>query len=181
MKRKHPPRIAVSRVAVPFDPAKEQWRPYRSGSVEYEISNYGRVRRYLRPFLVKGFKYPQVYMSGDKRLYVHVLVARCFIGDRPPGLVVNHKDGNSMNNWHENLEYITQRDNILHARSHGLIKPRGPDTYKRNLTTKEDRFRIVELVNQGQAPSQVARKFGVTKEFVYWLRKHPIYGIGRLQ
>ena len=38
-----------------------------------------------------------------------------FIGTRPEGMVVNHKNGVKTDNRLENLEYITSRENTIHA------------------------------------------------------------------
>lgn len=43
-----------------------------------------------------------------------------FIGEIPEGMVINHKDGNKHNNNIENLEIITNIENIHHAWKTGL-------------------------------------------------------------
>lgn len=43
---------------------------------------------------------------------VHRLVARHFCDGYFPDAVVNHKDGNNRNNMSENLEWVTQKENI---------------------------------------------------------------------
>jgi hypothetical protein len=172
----HRPRQHKRTVALPFDPQIEVWRPYRSGTVEYEVSNYGRVRRYLRPFVVKNHQYPQVYLSGRGKVHVHHLVAKLFIGDRPPGLVVGHKDDNPLDPSVFNLEYITQSQNIKASYRNGQPK-RGPDTKPRRLTSRDERFLIVEAVRQGEPKAAVARRFKTSSTFVGWLCKHPVYGL----
>lgn len=57
-----------------------------------------------------------------KQYHVHAVVAKLFIGDRPDGMVVNHIDGNKHNNNVCNLEYVTHKENMAHARAAGLIK-----------------------------------------------------------
>jgi hypothetical protein len=47
-------------------------------------------------------------------------VAEAFIGPCPPGLVVNHRDGNRQNNCVQNLEYCTYSENALHAVASGV-------------------------------------------------------------
>lgn len=54
--------------------------------------------------------------------YIHRLVAKYFIGDIPSGYVVNHKDGNKLNNHYSNLEIVTYSENIRHADKIGLRK-----------------------------------------------------------
>ena len=47
---------------------------------------------------------------------IHLAVARSFLGDKTKlGFVVNHKDGNKLNNHLSNLEWITQKDNMIHS------------------------------------------------------------------
>ena len=47
-----------------------------------------------------------------KNCYIHREVAKLFIGNIPDGFVVNHKDGNKLNNSVYNLEIISQSDNV---------------------------------------------------------------------
>lgn len=88
----------------------------------YEVSNTGLVRRIETKRILKGcitsgyrsvkFTFPD---GKQRRFYVHRLVAEHFL---PPqgnkDLVVNHKDGDKLNNNVENLEWVSQRENILH-------------------------------------------------------------------
>jgi hypothetical protein len=46
--------------------------------------------------------------------YRHILVMESFIGSKPSGCEVNHKDGDKANNSLANLEYLTHRENLLH-------------------------------------------------------------------
>jgi hypothetical protein len=59
-----------------------------------------------------------------KSCRVHGLVAETFIGPRPNGAQVNHKDGNKRNNAVCNLEYVTASQNIQHAYDTGLKRSR---------------------------------------------------------
>jgi HNH endonuclease len=64
--------------------------------------------------------YPKVKLAHGKTVQVHVLVAQIFIGRRPAGMTVNHKDGDKWNRAVTNLEYITQGENNSHAWATGL-------------------------------------------------------------
>jgi hypothetical protein len=58
---------------------------------------------------VRGY---HVYCVGDKTKYFHRAVASHFWG--PSELLVNHKDGNKLNNHPSNLEYVNNKQNIHH-------------------------------------------------------------------
>ena len=92
---------------------------------EYKVSNLGRVKSFkfnkekLLKLNLSGRKKEQYYcvkLSNKKIIKdfkIHKLVANYFIG-KNNDLVVNHIDGNSFNNNHSNLEYVTVRENNLH-------------------------------------------------------------------
>lgn len=50
------------------------------------------------------------------------MVARAFIGPRPDGMEINHKDCNFLNNALSNLEYCTPAENRAHANRMGKIR-----------------------------------------------------------
>lgn len=72
--------------------------------------------------------------------YIHSLVAQAFLGDRPEGMVIDHKDGNKLNNHYSNLRYCTQGENI-----------HNPNTFpKYSLNCKHHRkFRKVAAIKDG--------------------------------
>jgi hypothetical protein len=88
----------------------------------YQVSNYGRVRSLkfnkekLLSLNVANTGYRMVGLHGEKykRFTVHSLVAIAFLGHKPNGykIVVDHIDNNPLNNNVENLQLITNRENI---------------------------------------------------------------------
>ena len=101
-----------------------RWREV-PGWPEYEISEYGDVRRkmaggspiakpgrLLRP---SGNRYRHVNLYGEagrQHISLHRLVALAFIGE-PPSCAhqVAHNDGDRLNNHYTNLRYATPREN----------------------------------------------------------------------
>ncbi|WLF29205.1 NUMOD4 domain-containing protein [Bacillus altitudinis] len=111
---------------------KEIWKPIQ-GFADYEVSNLGRVRSYklgknggiLKPRKTNAKKpYYFLYLLNDKGKYqlvrVHRLVAFAFI-PKPIGCnIVNHIDGNKLNNVATNLEWTDHAGNNRHAYETGL-------------------------------------------------------------
>ena len=88
----------------------------------YLISEDGRVynlktKRYLKGHLENtGYISVNLNINNKKKNYaLHRLVAQTFL-ENPDNLpIVNHKDGNKLNNNVENLEWVTQSQNRVHA------------------------------------------------------------------
>ena len=107
---------------------KELWQPVEGYEGLYEVSDQGRVRskakgRILRPSS-SGPGYSAVVLSKHgkvKTRYIHHLVAFAFIGKRPDGMDINHKDCDKENNAVSNLEYISHGENQRHAARMGRM------------------------------------------------------------
>lgn len=113
----------------------EEWKAvvYEDGfiSQKYIVSDMGRIYNKVKGCLYDGSinsgGYKMVYLnepglSKPIRILKHRIVALAFIPNPANLDEVNHKDGNKTNNKVENLEWITHRDNILHAHRTGLCK-----------------------------------------------------------
>lgn len=81
-------------------------------------------------------------------------------GAIPCGLVVNHKDYNKANNAIENLELMTQKENIEYSRCN-QNPPRGEKSGKAGLTNKQaDAIKTLGLVC-GWSPSKIEALTGI--------------------
>src|SRR5258708_1836344 len=85
-----------------------------------------RIRE-LKPSIGKqgrGYAIVAIFDSSGRKVYrtIHSIIAECFVGPRPKGLSINHKDGNRWNNSADNLEYVTPSYNTKHAFLLGLMK-----------------------------------------------------------
>ena len=81
-------------------------------TIENRKNGYG----YMRTSLAKGSIGKQV------RVNTHRLIAEAFIPNPDNKKFVNHKDGNKLNNSLDNLEWVTPKENVDHARKTGLWK-----------------------------------------------------------
>lgn len=98
------------------------------------------------------------YNGKSKTERVHRLVALLFV-DNPEKLPkVNHKDGNKRNNSAENLEWCSQADNILHAKSLGLMRKINSINAKLN---ENDVREIKFLISEGYSNKIIAEIFNV--------------------
>jgi hypothetical protein len=99
-----------------------------------EISNLG-ILKYKDSRKISKIKHPsgkqgsyplykfRKIKKGSKVCVVHKLVWLSFNGNYDQSLVINHKDGNKENCRLENLEIVTQSENLKHAFQSGLMNP----------------------------------------------------------
>lgn len=110
---------------------KEEWRIIQDFP-DYAVSNFGEVRRIIhgrifvnRPLAPIEDKdgYLSVCLSRDnvqKIKRIHHLVLEEFVGEKTADKNCNHIDGIKANNHLDNLEWVTQSENELHAHRIGL-------------------------------------------------------------
>lgn len=154
---------------------------------EFYVSNYGRIKRINRTWrsgrknatvktipesIVKqrvvpsGYTKVTICYNGIKKSYApHRLVAIHFIPNPNNCPEVNHKDGNKINNFVDNLEWVTTSENQLHS-VHVLNHKSG--TAPRNLGKKTaDKIREYKKNNPNASYNQISRLFNCTFSQVY--------------
>lgn len=103
---------------------------WRDSSVSgYKVSNHGRIYSCKTSTIRKTYHrkdgYESIGLSIDGKIVtfaVHRLVAEAFIENPENHPVVNHKDGNKLNNYASNLEWTTQQENIIHSYKNEMSK-----------------------------------------------------------
>lgn len=164
----------------------EKWLPVVGYEGAYEVSNLGGVRsldrtvwqpnrgknirlkgRVLKPAL-NNHGYPFVQLcsgsrDAQKQAYVHHLVAAAFIGPRPVGHEVCHRDNDPGNPAEINLRYDTHQGNHLDRIEHGT-HTRGEDNGGAKLTAAK----VLEIRSKMGSTSynQIAKLFGVSAALV---------------
>lgn len=105
----------------------EIWRDIPNTNGQYKVSNAGKVmttktRRILSPAIdERGYERVCLFKADrDRRYKVHRLVAITFVPNPEGKQQVNHKDGNKRNNCVDNLEWVTNEENMRHSRENGL-------------------------------------------------------------
>lgn len=105
-------------------PGYEAYKNYAirsNGEVVNKIT--GRV---LSQPICRSTGYRMVCLWGNnsrRTCCVHRLLALAFIDNPTFERDVNHKDGNKTNNRLDNLEWVSHRENIVHAIRNGLFRP----------------------------------------------------------
>ncbi len=120
----------------------EEWRDIPGYENFYQVSNFGNVRsirfnkiRNMKSWDSKGYRVVELCINNNRyTVGVHQLVALAFIPNPENKPEVNHKDRNRSNNNVENLEWVTQSENVAHAYRNG-VKPR--PTYQNQPFQKE--------------------------------------------
>lgn len=124
---------------------EEEWRPVVGYEDDYEVSNLGRVRSkdmevwngkvyYIKKGKILspgkgGIGYYTCSLRG-KTKKVCAMVAEAFLFKPNADYVINHIDGNKLNDNVGNLEYISSGQNNKHALVSGLRHPSSKISYE---------------------------------------------------
>lgn len=132
----------------------EIWKDINGYNGRYSISNLGNIRRNNLTFIKsdgKQYTLVEMYMKThldkdgyvrvslkNKMYLIHRLVAEHFLIDSwDSKLQVNHKDGVKLNNYVDNLEIVSCKENIQHAWKLGLTSSKHSHKKVKCLTTGE--------------------------------------------
>lgn len=148
----------------------EIWKDIPGYEGLYQASNIGNVRslkwnrsnkiKNLKPYEEGGYMHVGIRHNGIHHNYlIHRLVAMAFIPNPSGYKEVNHIDGNKLNNTVVNLEWISRKNNVLHAINTGLRPPNVPCIRKR----RDDSALCKEVIQYDLNNNIVARWSSVFK------------------
>lgn len=148
---------------------KEIWKDVLGFEGIYKVSSLGNIKNIKRKRLLGkhlntgGYQHAVLSKQG-KRTYcrVHRLIAQTFLG-HSNGLHVNHKNGIKTDNRVENLEWITPKENSLHATR--ILRPRRRQKGEQNSGARlsvEDVRQIKQLLSNGElSQTEIGKRFDV--------------------
>ena len=159
----------------------EEWKKIYWAQ-DYEVSNLGNVRSWkvnppnkknrvvdkpkVLSVKIGSSGYPCVAIRSDdgkkKMPNVHVLVAEAFLGPRPSGMIVCHKNDDKGDARLENLEYGTYTHNKQQALKNG-ITPVGEKNPKSKLKNSEVEKIKIMLEEGNLTHKQIGDIFGVSR------------------
>lgn len=154
----------------------------------YQVSSLGRIKsfNYLHHAGKVGYSFGTrqktgyynfgLYRNGIiKLLGVHRLVAKAFINNVNNKSVVNHINGNKSDNRSENLEWVTYRENYVHAVKTNLSKGRFKDTGMFQKPINQLTITGI-IVHTFESLSEIQQKKGYSKANISkHLKGHPRY------
>ena len=156
----------------------EEWKDV-PGFEGYQVSNFGKVRgidrlrkgrsglrltrgQELKQILnKKGYPEVRLRKQGCHVRLVHKLVASAFLTKPESCTQINHINGVKTDNRVENLEWVTQSENQLHAYKLGLQPSRSGERNGRAILTDEKVTFLKELYNSGKSAKEVAETMSI--------------------
>ena len=148
---------------------KEQWAAIAGYVGKYAISDHGNVMSMnfsgsgLPGILATSLRRGYLSVCIDRKQFtVHSLVAAAFIGNRPYGLQINHKDGNKQNPRAINLEYCSASENMKHACANGLLSNKG-EHHSQSVLTEGNVIDILSKLKEGRTQISIASDYGVNQ------------------
>jgi hypothetical protein len=157
----------------------EQWKDVKGYEGIYQVSNEGRVKsigyskeRILKPINLNGYLIVNLYKDKiNKQYYIHRLVCLNFLDNPENKKEVNHINGLKTNNRLENLEWVTPKENTIHAVDTGLKDDRGSKHSKSKLTEKE----VLEIRSSNLTLKELGKNYEVSFSIISRIKRRKMW------
>jgi hypothetical protein len=149
------------------------------------VSNNGRIFRIKRNGSLReiktridkdGYRVVTIYLNGKSRYCgVHRYVAKAFVINPDPDnrCEVNHKDGNKLNNYFDNLEWVTPKENIRHAWANHLATAKNGETHPNAKYTNDKVHEVCKhLVENKLTMREISHVTKVSYTVVKQIKSH---------
>lgn len=160
------------------------WKDIRGFKGLYKISTTGIIISYkrsgskgrqLKPGHRRGYESVTLCKGNIRKpCNVHRLVAQTFLKKIKGHSVVNHKDGNKLNNNLENLEWVTRKQNNDHSINILKKDNKGQKNGNSKLTKREvDFIRYIKTVIPAIKGKDIAKFYNMTDSSIFdiWNKK----------
>lgn len=183
----------------------EIWKDIKGYEGLYKVSNLGRIKSLKRKVYDKTRHYykiinerilkqtiatPKYYVvnltkKGIQKTYrIHKIVAETFIPNPNNYIIINHIDGNKLNNNIDNLEWCTYKHNSQEAKRLGLLKS-SMNSLKRwngKYGKEHNRSKIIyqidkntdEIINMFYGIAEASRETGINKSNISACCNHKV-------
>lgn len=159
----------------------EEWKPiigFIHAEGLYEVSNEGKIRSVDRTLVnslgqKRFYKgkilsthynhkgYLRVQLGKEGAVCIHRIVAKTFIPNPENKPQVNHIDGDKNNNFSNNLEWVTMKENLDHAWKNELRNANGLHTYNNSRSLKVGKYSLDgDLLEVYESANDAARSLG---------------------
>jgi len=137
-----------------------------SGEIMGLRGRYGRAPAILKAKLGRnGYYSVSLCQKEGKRITVsiHRLLAIAFIPNPENKPQVNHIDGDKLNNKLSNLEWVSHKENLVHASNMGLLKGNRTHRilYQTDLILIREEYAIGGILQK-----ELAKKWGISNAYM---------------
>jgi|DEB0MinimDraft_10_1074344.scaffolds.fasta_scaffold50225_3 uncharacterized protein (DUF433 family) len=146
----------------------ETWKPILGYEDAGYVSDAGRMigksGKFRKTYMGNsGYERVAIYSRGKRiNASMHRLIAMTFCDGYEDGLVVNHKDGNKLNNCASNLEWVTVSENSKHS-----FDVLGRQPTRRWLRIPDAEIgKIIRRRENGETYKSIAADYGVRQEAI---------------